>query len=227
MNKVSATEHLNNILTLLKSDNPANHQSAVSIWTKHERQQHLLENEKYHDIQHEILSSIKQKVIFPSAVKYNISSDNIILADLIFRANFRVKKDPQDISIHKQVLKVYNSYKKPADEPAKMSLTMLLYILEVFRGDGRNAKKDLFLRMIDIRSNNFVSSQNAIKPFLNLIKTIFTKEEVIDFLINDAYKGHFWNNDLNKKNQTFCGLCLYYGLVSEWNRNSAGCMTCG
>ncbi|QAR32088.1 hypothetical protein EP073_01320 [Geovibrio thiophilus] len=171
-------------------------------WMLYEKEHSLLTRRETEQVQQRILAVLRENYIYPAAQSGAISHELIRAADLVFRSGFKVLKNSSDGVCYKKASEAFSAIKDDKQHYSRLNLAFCMFVLDVFRG-SRDAKADLLERICTLNTNTFLPGQQYLNGFLELMRSLFTKESILDIFINRIFKGRFWNSDLNSKKSCF------------------------
>lgn len=171
-------------------------------WLVYEKEHSLLCRKETENIQQKIIYVLREKYFYPAAQAGSINHDLIRIADMIFRSGFKVQKNPSDGVYYKKLSDAFSALKDEKQHYAKLNLAFCMFVLDALRG-AKDAKSDLLERICTLNTNTFLPEYKYLSGFMELMRSLFTREYILDIFINRIFKGRFWNGDLKAKQSCF------------------------
>ncbi|UOD35536.1 hypothetical protein DSN97_04220 [Deferribacteraceae bacterium V6Fe1] len=146
-----------------------------------------------------------KKLILQEIERKNFNVYSIIFAALILKNKIKLEKSPVESQLRKSLIKEFGNIKdvEISSHPLKLNLALIIFVTDVLQGNFKNSKVDLLERIVEVNANNFVLNNNQVAPFFQILKSIYTLDEVVEILKNNIFKGKFWNKSLFSKKTAF------------------------
>ncbi len=151
----------------------------------------------------EVLFLLKERQIMKDMSENKFNFEYIRLATHLLRCCVKIEKSRMDAPLSKELQKRYSDIKDVNSHNAKLNYALMIFVHDVLRGNGKTAKENLLCRITDLNTNSFVQNNDQLRMYLNIIKSLFTLTETVDILIENVFRGSFWQKEIMVQKANF------------------------
>lgn len=173
-----------------------NSASLIMLWYSIENIHEIYKNKALHSTYKNIFLLIKERLFYDSIRKQTFDIRFFKMAELVLKSGVKLSKSSDDIALFKRYTELYDQITDPNQHYDKFINASVLFLIQVFRGDGKGAKTSYVGRFGRLITNIIIKKESDLNWLNAYIKPLFELDEFPEIFRKELFGGSFWQHDL-------------------------------